>query len=288
MTSSPPPSLRGLPAWAARRLGPEDAAVFETVVVPRYLSLFGDPLLDLLVPGADAQVCHLFCRTGYPDRELLEKLPDAHVFGCDVSEAAIVLAKTKAGALPKRGAAVFDYRVIDGIPLPFPNGAFSHAFALHPLAAHEERAILLPELARVTAPRGQALVAMPMRGSFVEIADLLRECALKFELTDLSSAVDRAVHLRPTEEIITRELEHVGFEYVEVDVRTRTLRWETGRDFFDDPIAKLLFFPEFRLNLDVDLDKPFAYVREAIDKYWSEGSFGLTVNVGVASGRRSA
>jgi hypothetical protein len=31
-----------------------------------------------------------------------------------------------------------------------------------------------------------------------------------------------------------------------------------------------------------------AYVEEAINKYWSEEAFELTVNVGCASGRRAA
>jgi hypothetical protein len=35
-----------------------------------------------------------------------------------------------------------------------------------------------------------------------------------------------------------------------------------------------------------DLDKPLSYVRDAIDKYWSEGKFELTLNVGCASARR--
>ena len=33
-------------------------------------------------------------------------------------------------------------------------------------------------------------------------------------------------------------------------------------------------------------DKAFVYVRDAIDKYWSDGAFELTVNVGCATGRR--
>ena len=39
---------------------------------------------------------------------------------------------------------------------------------------------------------------MPLRGSFVEIADLLRECALKHELVNLTSSVEAAMQLRPS------------------------------------------------------------------------------------------
>ena len=286
MKSSPPDARAGdIAGSPARFLGPEDAAIFETFVVPNYLSLFAERLVGMIAAGRDARVVHLQCRTGYPDRLLLERLPNAHVYGCDNSEHAIELARAKAKAIP---GFVADYRVIEGQTTPFPAGAFSHGFTLHPLAAPAERKRLLEELARIVAPRGQALVAMPLRGSFIEIADLLRECALKNELTELTNAVEAAMQLRPTDELFKRELEAVGFEYVEVDMRTRTLRFDSGRQLFEDPATRLMLLPEFRVNLNMPDDRPFNYVREAIDKYWSDGTFELTVNVGVVSGRRKA
>jgi hypothetical protein len=130
---------------------------------------------------------------------------------------------------------------------------------------------------------------MPLRGSFLEIADLLRECALKLELTELTNAVEAAAQLRPTEDMFARELEQVGFKYVDVDVRPRTLRFEGGRDFFEDAATRLLLLPEFKVNLAMaDMDRPFTYVKEAIDKYWSGSTFELSVNVGVVSGRRKS
>jgi SAM-dependent methyltransferase len=275
-------------ASPARKLGPEDAAVFETHVVPRYLSMFGERMLDMIAKGPDARVCHVQCRTGYPDRTLVERMPGAHVFGCDVSEHAIELAKAKAATIVKtETGTAFDYRVAPSMPLPFPNGAFSHAFTLHPLAAPVERKLMFEELGRLVAPRGQALVAMPLRGSFVEIADLLREHALKFERTDLMNAIEAAVQLRPTDDMMRHELEAVGFEFVDVDVRQRTLKFQNGRDFFEDPVTRLLLLPEFKLNLALDdITGPFGYVREAIDKYWSDGTFEMSFDIGVVTGRR--
>ncbi len=299
------PSQGDVVPTPARYLAHEEAAIFETFVVPKYLSFFGERLIHMLARGRDARVCHVHCRTGYPDKTLIEALPNAHVHGCDASASAIELARAKAAALVKpsggggASGVVFDYRVAESLPLSFPAGAFSHAFTLHPLTAPQERTLLFQELARIVAPRGQALVAMPLRGSFVEIADLLRECALKYELNELGTAVEAAALLRPTDEMFTRELEAVGFEYVDVDVRTRTLKFAGGRGFFEDPVTRLLLMPEFRVNLaletpstsegsDAKMSDPFEYVREAIDKYWSDGSFEMTVNVGVVSGRRKA
>src|SRR5262249_32773602 len=96
--------------------------------------------------------------------------------------------------------------------------------------------------------------------------------------------------LRPTDEMLKEELEAAGFEYVEVDVRNRTLRFPGGRDFFDDPITRLVLMPEFRPNVPFGAYgpavEPFAYGRDAIDKDWRDGTFELSVAVGVISGRR--
>jgi len=267
------------------RLEAADAAVFETFVVPRYLSAFGELAVSMLAASDEAQVAHVDCRTGYPDAEIAERLPGSHVFGCDSSISAIELARAKAATRPEL---VGDYRLSTGArPTPFPAGAFSHALCLHPLSRPEDRALLFTELHRLLAPNGQALVAMPLRGSFAELADLLREYALKHEAVPLMDAVDRASFARPTVELFAAELERTGFGFVDVELRTTQLEWRSGRDFHEDPVARLVLFPEFRAQLGVDdLDGAWAYVRDAIDKDWSDASFELTVNVGCASGRK--
>jgi SAM-dependent methyltransferase len=266
------------------RFGPAEAAIFETFVVPRYLSLFGELALEALAEIEEAQVVHLNCRTGYPDRGIALRLPGAHIIGVDSSIAALELARAKAATMPEM---VSDYRHVEELPTPLPASAFSHAFVLHPMSQLEERAAVLEECARLLAPHGQAVVAMPVRGSFQEIGDLLREYALKYEDPDVSRAVELAALVRPTVEAFGEELEAAGFDYVDVSLRPTTLQFQSGRDFFEDPSARLLILPEVRLELSLEDDVgPLSYVREAIDKYWSDGPFELTVNVGCATGRR--
>ena len=270
---------------AIPRLGPADAAIFETFVVPRYLSAFGELALEMLAEGQDAQVIHLDCRTGYPDRGLALRLPGAYIYGCDPSPHAIELARAKAATMPDM---ISEYRVVDGLPVPYASHGFSHALTLHPVAAPQERARMIAEFARVLAPGGQALLAMPLRSSFQEIADLLREFALKNESAEITRQVESAVQLRPSVEMLGAELEEAGFGFVDVESRPLVLSYKSGRDFFEDPVTRLLLLPEFRSNLSLgDTDAAFAYVRGAIDRYWSDSAFELTVQVGCASGRRS-
>lgn len=272
--------------------GHEETAVFETLVVPRYLAFFGERVLHSLLPGKDSRVCHLSCRTGYPDRDLIEKLPNAHIHGVDPSLHAIELARAKALSLVEgRTGIAFDYRVGELLPLSFPGGVFSHAFTLHAPPAYDARRAVIDELVRLVAPRGQVLVGMPLRGSFAALHDLLRECALKHEIDGLAAAVDAAAEARPTEDALKAELELAGLTKVGVDIRTRTLRFEGGGRFFEDPVTRLMVLPELRAEVGPSCDPvgpidPFVYVRDAIDKYWSDATFELTVNVGVAIGRK--
>ena len=266
-------------------LGPAEAAIFETFVVPRYLSLFGELALEMLAEGDEAQVVHIHCRTGYPDRGLAIRLPGAYIVGLDASSAALELARAKASTMPEM---VSEYRIIEELPTSLPEAAFSHALMLHPPSTSEARGLLLAEAARLLAAHGQAILAMPLRGSFQEIFDLLREYALKYDDTAVAAAVDQATLVWPTAETLSAEFERAGFDFVDVSSRQSSLRFRGGRDFFEDPVARLVILPELRSSLGLDhaADQPLAYVREAIDKYWGGRSFELSVHVACATGRR--
>ena len=263
-----------------------DAPLFEDSVVPRYLSFFGGLVAEMLIPTESAQIAHVACRTGYPDPIVAEKLPRCHIWGVDGSGPAIDVARAKASLFSD---AQTSYLVHPGMPTPLHEGAFTHAFSVHPVAGAAARAALLAELRRVLVPGGQALLALPLRGSFPEINDMVREFALRQDLPDLSQAVDVAAQSRPTIETISEELENAGLTEIDVDVQLIAVSFNDGREFLEDPIARLLVFPEMRVLLALDKDLGatcFQYVQDAISKYWSEGVFELTVNVGCASGRR--
>ena len=86
---------------------------------------------------------------------------------------------------------------------------------------------------------------------------------------------------------LSDELESAGLTDVDVEIRSTMLPFDSGRAFFEDPVTRLLILPELRTSLETsDLDESLEYVRDAIDKYWSEGRFDLTLNVGCASARQ--
>lgn len=264
-----------------------DAALVESVVVPRYLSFFSAVLLDMMLPYEAARVANLGCRSGVPDALVAEKMGGGAIVGVDASAAAIELARRKAASLPGAQAS---YLIHDGPPpAPLPEAGFTHAIALHPVCRPAQRQALLNELGRLLVPGGQALIALPLRGSFPELSDMGRECALKQDLSILTLATDASTTARPTLETIVQELEAAGLTDVESDVQLVSVTFNAGREFLEDAIARLLVFPDVTAMLEVDAsvsDTLLRYVHDAVSKYWSEGPFELTVNVGCASGRR--
>ena len=268
----------------SQTLSPADAAIMETFVVPRYLSLFGDLALEMLLVGEGARVVHLGCRTGYPDLKILDRTHGAALVGLDSSQPALDLARNKAAAL---GDVPITYSLAEHLPVEVDGDVFSHAICLHPQVSTTERLPVFQEMHRLLYAGGQALIALPLRGSFLEITDLFKEYALKNDDADLSEAIENAFQTRPSIETLSDELESIGFEDVDVEIRHTEISFDSGRALVEDPLCRLLVLPEVRSWLGVnDLAASTAYLRDAVDKYWSEDKFELTVNVGCASARK--
>ena len=266
------------------KLSPADAAILETFVVPRYLSLFGELALNMLVVGEAARILHLGCRTGYPDLKIYEHSDGADIVGVDPSLPALELARNKAQVM---GDVHIEYRPASDGSLDDEEGLYTHALTLHPAVGADERLSILSEMERLLCSGGQALIALPLRGSFQEIADLFREYALKHDDSDFSKAIEAALLARPSIEALSEELEQVGLSDVDVEIRQTSLVFDSGRAFVEDPVSRLLILPEVRAWIGVDdVTKPLSYVRDAIDKYWSEGKLELSLNVGCASARK--
>jgi len=265
-------------------MGPAEVAILETFVVPQFLKLFGDAALGMILSGDGAAIAHLGCRTGYPDRELVSGIANCSLVGIDRSAAAVELARNKAATLP---GAEIRYYVSPSYPSSLEPDTFSHALSLYPLGTEPVRAELFAEMQRMLYARGQAIIAMPLRGSFQELIDLLCEYCLKHDDAELATRLEAGAALCPSEESLVYELEAQGFDEVQVGSRRAHMTFENGRAFIEDPTVRLLIVPDMMITAGLDsLGNGLGYVREAIDKYWSESNFSLSINIGVASARK--
>ncbi len=95
--------------------------------------------------------------------------------------------------------------------------------------------------------------------------------------------MERAIATRPTVETLSQELEDAGFDFVDVELRTKTLRFQSGRDFFEDPATRLLIVPDLRPSLGLaDLrGRYLASSRDAIPQVLERGDVRALDSSGV-------
>jgi hypothetical protein len=270
-------------------LGPDygdaDVEALANEVVPTYLSFFNALALErlILAPQAVVMTCGPLASSivdGVADR-----LPSAIIQAYEPSEAAIRAAMERTSSLPVS----VDFEVLRKLPIKKTDNTFTHALFVHPLAGAALSLQLMRESFRLLVPAGQLLYALPLRGSYPEIADMLREYSLKHDSPKFGEAVEIASQSRPTPETLTEELERLGFVDVAVDVELMSVPFDTGRDFASHPLFELIVAPGLRSLLGEATDvvaSALEYAKTAVSKYWSEGQFDLTVNIGCATARK--
>ncbi|MEM9693507.1 MAG: class I SAM-dependent methyltransferase [Myxococcota bacterium] len=268
-----------------RPLSAGEAAMYESLVVARYMQAFGEPAVRMLIPSQTAIVAHLGCRTGYPAGLIAHQLPGCSLSGVDNSAPALGLASTKASMLTNISSS---YILAESIPTPLAAGAFTHTLDLHPAGPKGDYRATFQEHQRLLTGDGQMVASLPLRGSFPEIYDMLREYALRHDQPHFGEAVDGAAGGRPNPETLSEQIEGAGFYDVDIALNLVAISFENGRDFLDDPISRLVVGPDVLASLSVDrgLEQAWGYAKNAISKYWSEIGFDLTLNIGTVSARK--
>jgi SAM-dependent methyltransferase len=262
----------------------EEAARFDETVAPRCRALFEARLLEAMVPGDDASVVHLGCRTGYHDEVIARRAGASSLIGIDASPAALALAQRRS---PNRKGPL-SYSHVEMLPCELPDECYSHVVSLYSLALQDEAWInLAAESARLLQPGGQLLLALPLRGSFQELTDLLREFALACGAPEAAEIVEDLSSQRPSIERVSDELDTAGFSDVDVSLHRLALEYDSGSEFLEDDVARLLFEPHLRALFPGERgEQAVDHVRRAVGAYWATLPFELSINLGCASAVR--
>ncbi len=262
-------------------LGDNEAAVIDTFAGPSYLRHYWELSERLLLVGEASRVVHLRCLTGYPDSELLRKMPNTTGVGVDASPACLSIAGAKMDAFG------FEYLHADPEATPLPGENFSHGFLLHAPGSAEARRALFRELARLVYPEGQIVVSLPLGSSFAEIVDLLAEYALKHDDSELALAIEAFAADPVTVQTVSQELEEVGLKDVAVEEGETSLLFDSGHALLEEPACRFFVFPQIAEWLEIeDLGDALVYVARAVDKYWSDEKLELGVQMASISARR--
>ena len=202
-----------------------------------------------------AHIAHIACRTGYPDPLVAEKMPRS-----------VLVRRRRVGRRARLGArqghalrrgADDSYHVDEGVPTQLAGGLASPTrYSVHPIsrrrgprrpprrAAPRARA-RRPGAARAPAPRRRS----PRSTTWSASSRCGRTCPTSARPWTPPRRAGR--RSRPSRE----EFENAGLTEVDVDVQLIAVSFNDGREFLEDPIAKLLVFPEMRVLLSLDKER---------------------------------
>jgi ubiquinone/menaquinone biosynthesis C-methylase UbiE len=261
------------------------ASVYDTEILPIWSARFGKLLLKQARVPAKGLVLNVACGTGYPALDLLDRMVGGRIIAIDSSSALLDVARTKADAAS--GKRIF-FRTEGGKEkLSFDQDVYDLTFTnlgLGELAIPPAQAIA--ELARVTAPDGQVLITLPLRGTWNEFLDIYREVLTKQDRHEIIEALDAYVDTLPEPETAIQWMEKAGLTGVDLVVEEFSLLFKSSREFFFAPVIEYGPLKDWKhvAGKGQEMQDIFWFIKEAIDAYFGGRAFSVTVVAGCLSG----
>lgn len=282
------PQLRRPPRRSQDRL----AKVFEDEIYPLYGQRFAEMMLRAWRPAPRTAVLELGCGAGAVTAELLHRLDgESRIVALESSPALLDRARRAVGN-EHAGRRVF-FRQHDAwarrpFKLPFADETQDTVLAHPVLAAAPDLPGAVRELVRITKPGGQVVVCLPLRGTWGELLDLLREVLVALGRTEAATALDTHVAAQPEGETVARALEEADLEGVEEELGRWELLFRSGREFFYAPVIEHGPLPRWKeiAGQGDAMHEVFFALKEAIDTYYAGHTFAVGVFGGCFSARK--
>jgi len=264
----------------------EDAALYESHVVPRYTTHFSELVLAELGSSIGGTVLDVGCGTGHPTFELLGRLAEGgRIIAVDSDSALLDLARRRGHE--HVGTRVF-FKVADARALDFGDEVFDVVVGNLLLEEVHEPAAVLSELIRVLAPGGRLLVTRPLSGTFEEVLDMFREVALRHDLPAVHRRADEVAARYPTAGAFGALLRAAELSDIELQQQSFRLSFRNAKVLFTDPVVRFLGLPSWRWIAGFEPRglEHLEEVERCLDVYFGGGPLSLTVNAGLATGTR--
>jgi ubiquinone/menaquinone biosynthesis C-methylase UbiE len=265
---------------------PNDAALFDSVVVPQWSTLFGAALVERVPRGFRGQILDVAAGTGYPTFAILDRLDQAgRIVAIDRDPALLDLLRRRTIAVS--GRRVFA-RTESLEALSFGDEVFDVIVGCALASPTLMQARTLAELHRVTVVGGRLLASCPLRGTFEEVLDMFREVAERRSDAALEARVETLASRAPTSAELVASLESAGFERVSVTESERQLVFRTARDVFTNAVLRHVALAEWRAaaGFERGAEDVLVEVEHALATYLPRGPIALSVRVGVVDGVR--
>ncbi len=158
--------------------------------------------LDLLGLDATHRVADLGFGRGDSLAALLDRVPDGHVAGIEMSETMLRVARRRFASSVRDGHLGL-HHTVDGRTGPVGEGSFDRAVTLNTIYITEHPATLFGDLHALLVPGGRVAVTFPERSGFSQFPPAKTEGFFLHELADLEQAMvdagfgDVTVHRAP-------------------------------------------------------------------------------------------
>lgn len=258
-----------------RRSSQQDAALVDAVVAPQYGARFAQGLLDALPQGDRLQVLDVGCGTGQISFRMLQRLgSSSRVIAVDHDAGLIALARQRGfGDIGRR----LFFKTEDAEALSFGEGVFDAVVAHLLYRDLRDRVAAVREMHRVLVPGGRLLLTTPLRGTFGEIFEMLRERAVAHGDRELARTVDGLIERDPATGDLERVVRAAGFTEVELQHTSFRLSYANVEALFSDRLLETIAFPEWRAAVG---EEALHDVERRLRIYFEQGALSLTVQAG--------
>jgi ubiquinone/menaquinone biosynthesis C-methylase UbiE len=265
---------------------PQEALVYDSIVVPRWSTLFGRALVARVPHGMRGQVLDVGCGSGHPAFEVMRRLGDSgRVIAIDRDPALVDLARRR--ARDDAGKRIF-FKVESLEHMSFGDEVFDLVVGNLVLGAVDDENDVLGELRRVMAPGAKLLLTRPLAGTFEEVLDMFREIAVRRDHAALQRRIDHVVARAPSAASWRNQLTGAGFDDANVHVEEIRLPYRNARELVNDPMLRVVALPEWRwlCGMQPGDEAMLEQVERSLDTYFAGGPLSLTVQVGLVEARK--
>ncbi len=263
------------------------ARIYDEEILPIWSQRFGRMMLRGLDVPPKAMVLDIACGTGYPSTEVLRKLDEqSRLVAIDSSSAMLDIARRK---LAEAGGKRVFFRTESAFPrLSFANDVYDIVLCNLGLQEAEEPQKALRDFARVTKPGGLVVCTLPLAGTWGEFYDIYREVLVKHDKHESLTRLDEHLKRYPQAEDLEQWAVQAGLEDIRVDLEEFSLLFRSSREFFFAPVIEFgpLTVWKSLAGKGQELQDVFWYIKQAIDAYFGDRAFSITVKAGCLRGRK--
>ena len=264
------------------------ARIYDEEIAPCWGTRFARLLLRNLAIPERGQVLDVSCGTGDPTIEILRRMSDgSRLIAIDESSAMLDVVRRKVAALGPLGKKVY-FRTESAVPkLSFADDVYD--LVVCNLAVGDMPCVetALRDFARVAKPGGEVRCTLPLAGTFQEFHDLYREVLVKHDKHDALDRLDLHLAHYPTFERAERWLAAAGL-VGGLEVEEFSLLFRSAREFFFAPVIEYGPLADWKLVAGggQDMQDVFWYIKEAIEAYFGDRPFHVTVKAGLVIGKK--